>query len=206
MGVYYLMRGTTDPAPDGPLSILRNLAARHPIDGQENAMNPYAPPAAPPPAPAPFAGTLAPVPGLDGRVLVRPRTMTRNPAFMVDGVVQGAVHGMVEVTDAAGRVYKLRFRGFSLDPCPRVEIDGVVVDVFPRLPGWASALCTVPLLLMVLGGMVGAVMGVAAVYGNFRIARLRVPAVLRVVLGALLTAGACALTVAIGVGMRLLRR
>jgi hypothetical protein len=34
-----------------------------------------------------------------------------------------------------------------LDPYPRVEADGVIFDVFPRLPEWATALCGVPLVL-----------------------------------------------------------
>jgi hypothetical protein len=31
-----------------------------------------------------------------------------------------------------------------------VVVDGVVVDAFPRLPWWASAMCCLPLVL--LGG------------------------------------------------------
>src|ERR1700740_2228584 len=109
-------------------------------------MNPYAPPTAPVPASAAQAEVAVPVPGLEGRVSVRERSLLGRPGFVVDGTFRRSVRGVVEVADTSGRVHRLRLRGLPLDPCPRVEVDGVVVDVFPRLPAWMASLCMVPVL------------------------------------------------------------
>jgi hypothetical protein len=135
-------------------------------------------------------------------VFVRERTVFGSPGFIVDGSFRRMVRGFVEVPDATGRVHRLRIRGFPLDPYPRVEVDGVVLDVFPRLPGWATALCTIPAVLVLTGGVVGGVIGVFAVYGNFRVARTGLPGIARFALGALLTVSACALAFAVAFAIR----
>ncbi len=129
-------------------------------------------------------------------MFVRQRTFLGKPGFVVDGAFRPTAGGVLELPDAEGRVRRLSLRGFALDPCPRVVVDGVVVDAFPRLPRWASAACCVPLVLMG-GGLVGGIVGIVTIYGNFRIARSRLPPVLRVVAGALLTLSAGGAVVAV---------
>jgi hypothetical protein len=84
----------------------------------------------------------------------------------------------------------------------RVEVDGAIVDAFPRLPPWVSALCTLPLLLVFIGGLVGGIVATLATYGNFRIARSRLPVIVRIVAGALVTGGAYVVTLGIGTWIR----
>jgi hypothetical protein len=132
------------------------------------------------------------------------RTVTGRAGFIVDGVPARAVRGFVQITDHGGRIRKLRLRGFPFDPCPRVEIDGVIVDAFPRLPTWVSGLCAIPLLL-ILGGAAPAVLGVFAAYGNFRAARSKAPAPIKLAVGALATAAAVATSIAIASMLRVAR-
>jgi hypothetical protein len=168
-------------------------------------LNPYAPPGIPPTA-SQSRRAAVPIAGLEGRVFVRERTFFGGPGFVVDGVYRPTVRGTLEVTDAAGRVHRLRLRGFPLDPCPRVEVDGAVVDAFPRLPVWASILCAVPVLLVALGGLVGGILGICVVYSNFRIARASMPAAARVLCAMLLTLGALAASLAMAMWIRSLGR
>jgi len=167
-------------------------------------MNPYAPPSARAPA-ATASGVPVPVKGLEGRILLRGRNFFSRPGFIVDGSLRRSVRGLVEVTDETGRVHKLRLRGFPLDPYPRVEADGAIIDVFPKLPGWATAICSVPLLLIVAGGAIGGVLGTFATYGNFRIARIGAPVIVRLALGAIVTVSAYASMLAVSALLQLLR-
>jgi hypothetical protein len=168
--------------------------------------NPYASPGSAP-ASAQHEAMAVPVliPGLENRVCVRMRSITGRSGFVVDGVLARPVRGVVEVTDAAGRIRKLRLKGLPFDPCPRVAVDGVIIDVCPRLSTWVTMLCMIPLAL-ILCGAVPAVLGVFAVCANFRIARTGVREPLKLVLGFLATSVAIGITVALAFLVRFARR
>lgn len=169
-------------------------------------MNPYAPPATQPSSSTNSRQASVPIAGLEGRVLVRERGIFTRPGFVVDGAFKPAARGFVEIADPTGRLYRLRLRGFPLDPCPRIEVDGAVVDVFPRLPNWVTVACCLPLALLGIGGFVGGILGISATYGNFRIARASSPVVVRLAAGALMTVVAYAVMTGVRAGLRALVR
>lgn len=138
-----------------------------------------------------------PLPGLPDRVLVQASTLLKPARVIVDGVPRRPSRRIVEVTDGEGHVRKIRLRWSFLDPCPRVEVDGAAVDVFPRLPTWVTILCNVPFVLVITGGAVGGLFGALAAHVNFRVARSALPAAARFLAGAGATALAAAAVVTI---------
>jgi hypothetical protein len=73
--------------------------------------------------------------------------------------------------------------GFFGDPYPRILVNDATIDAVPRLPTWVSVLCAAPFFLFVVGGVIGALIGVAASRANFLLARGDRPVFARWILG-----------------------
>lgn len=58
-----------------------------------------------------------------------------------------------------------------LDPVPDVCVDGIRVDIAPKIEGFAYVWVALPVLLILIGGFIGGLIGGIAMLLNFRIFR-----------------------------------
>lgn len=111
-------------------------------------------------------------PGFEGRGLaVRVPGLFSDPRLLVDGAeVKGKRH-RYEVRDNQGAATQIRLKLDFFDAVPKVEIGGKVIKPAPPLPWHAYACSALPLLLALIGGLLGALCGLPACIVNARIFR-----------------------------------
>jgi hypothetical protein len=110
--------------------------------------------------------------GLAGPLVVELTPITGRHSIMVDGEpTSGKPSGEYLLPLANGGLIEARLRRGVLDPYPRIEIDGVAHRTGPSVPMPLRALALLPLALIVVHGLVGAVLGVAGLAANLAIMR-----------------------------------
>jgi hypothetical protein len=136
-------------------------------------------------------------PGLEGRrIQVAGGGPRKRPSLLVDGMPapEGTNPGeyLIHRNDGASVIATVARSRTPLDPVPRVTIAGEEIAVRPRLTGAQVVWSGLPLLLGVTSGVLGIVVGTAAMVQNLRIFRRgsgRYPRTLMVSLAAALLVG-----------------
>jgi len=112
------------------------------------------------------------------------------PKLLVDGVPSTREKGAYRVEDDEGRVSVVKLKG-GIDPIPKVEVDGQLIQIAPNLPWYDFALAAWPFALVAVGGALGGLFGALAVTANLRIMRSSRHAGARYALALTIGVGAC---------------
>lgn len=123
------------------------------------------------------------VPGFEShRIILRSSGMFSGPKLLIDDEVIKGSWGKYTLRRDDGTEVFARLVNNIFDPIPQLVVDGKVYSSVPPLPwiqmGWAGA----PILLLFIGGMIGAILGLLAAYLNTRIFRLELHIALKFVL------------------------
>ena len=123
------------------------------------------------------------IPGLAGPVVVDVNNFTGRTAVTVDGQPVPQIGRRVYALPAAGGgTVNAEVRPGVFDLYPSLRINGVKHRTGPQVPIALRILAFVPILLVGVGGLLGGLIGALGVIGNLTIARLSLPAVVKVLL------------------------
>lgn len=110
--------------------------------------------------------------GLAGSVVVNTNMFSGKSTVTVGGVpAQSTGRSLFELPTADGGTVSAKVRGAKMfDPYPVIEINGSKHRTGPASPLWMTVVSLLPVVLVV-GGAVGAIIGVLAVFSNLAVAR-----------------------------------
>ena len=116
------------------------------------------------------------LPGFEAnQVMVRTAGAFSGPKILVDGMPLKPVKRKYVVEDNAGREVTLQFKPVIFDTVPRIDVNGTLVELVPRLHPAAYFVACLPIFLIFVGGALGGLFGGAAVYLNLAIFRSAMP-------------------------------
>ena len=95
----------------------------------------------------------------------------KGPRLIIDG---GEVKGKrlrFSLRDNSGQEREIRLKTNGLDPVPKVQIGGQAIELARPLTWYEYVWMGVPIALVFVGGGLGALFGLAAVYSSARIFR-----------------------------------
>lgn len=129
--------------------------------------------------------------GLAGPVVVTTNMMSGKSTVTVGGIpAQGTGRGRFQLPTADGGAVEAKVHAAKMiDPYPVIEINGTKHRTGPASPVWMTVLSLLPIVLLV-GGALGAVIGVVAVFSNLAIARTAQSTAAKVVLMVVVLVGA----------------
>lgn len=133
--------------------------------------------------------------GFDGQMIeVQSAGMLSGPKLMVNGVEapKGPKRGQYTLkrSDGTEAVASWKAGLGSLGGMPQLSVDGQVVDVVEPIPWYAMVWSALPLVLIALGGALGAVMGLIAFTSNLRLFRGEQSTAVKFALSGAITAAA----------------
>lgn len=111
------------------------------------------------------------VDGLAGPVVVDVNLLTGRRTLSVEGVPIEGRRGRYELATATGESVPARLRTKFLDLYPTLEVNGQSYRTGPQAPVIVNVLRLLPLLLVVFGGLLGAVFAVVGLVANHSLAR-----------------------------------
>ena len=129
--------------------------------------------------------------GFEGQTLeVQPSGLVTGPKLLVNGQppVVGARRGLMVLRrdDSREVVASFRPQVLGLD-VPRLYVDGQLINVVPPLPWYIWAWSALPILLVTVGGALGALAGFTGFAVNTKIFRASLPMVAKFALTALVS-------------------
>ena len=137
------------------------------------------------------------------RVVVRSPGMFSGPKLLIDDEVVKGSWGKYTLRRNDGTDVAARLVSNFIDPAPQLVVDGQTYAPIPPLPWnqlvWAGA----PILLLFIGGFVGALFGALAAYFNTRIFRSNMKPVLKYVVTAVISGAAIILYLILAVMLSL---
>jgi hypothetical protein len=111
-------------------------------------------------------------PGFEGRGLaVRTAGFWSGGTIVLDGSRQPSKKGKFLLRDNTGREVAARLKSNGIDPVPKLEIGGSLVELARPLRWYEYAWMGLPVVLVFAGGALGALIGLGATYANARILR-----------------------------------
>ena len=126
----------------------------------------------------------------DGRGLtVRTGSLFKGASVLIDGKVAPHKKSRYTVTDNSGRAIEVELKTRFLDPMPRLVIDGQMIELARPLVWYEYAWMGLPLLMVFLGGCLGAIGGIFAAHVNSHIFRSDMSAPARYALTGLVSFG-----------------
>ncbi|MCR9095914.1 MAG: hypothetical protein NXI30_16960 [bacterium] len=109
-------------------------------------------------------------------------------AKLYDGTAQVSGRGKFVLRDNHGEEREIKFKVNWIDPIPTVVIDGTEIRVARALEWYEYVWMGLPVMLVVSGGALGALIGLSAAYSSARIFRSDRPVVSRYALSAVASA------------------
>ena len=109
--------------------------------------------------------------GFEGRGLKYCGSIWRSGSIVLDGQRIKGRWGRYTLRDNQGREVSLRVRGNGVDPIPKIEVAGKVIHLAPPLRWYEYVWAGLPLLLIHVGGALGAAVGAVALVWNATIFR-----------------------------------
>ncbi len=103
-------------------------------------------------------------------VVIRTSLLTSTKVIVNGMPLKGKFGGKYEVP-TAGTPVNLQVVAVMWDPVPSLKINGEKYLLQPPLPWYGYAICSMPLLLLFIGGAIGAMFGMAGLIGNITLAR-----------------------------------
>ena len=126
--------------------------------------------------------------GFEGQnVEVQPPGLFTGPKLLVAGqpAPAGAKRGEMVLRRNDGKdvtvAWKPQLMGLDV---PRLAVDGSVVEVVKPLPWYVLAWSALPLVLILIGGLLGGVTGAVAAYLNLKLFRTSLPGVVKFIFSA----------------------
>lgn len=145
------------------------------------------------------------VDGFEGRGLkLRTASLFSWPKLVVDGQLAKGRRMRYMLRDNQGNNVQARIMFNGLDPVPRIEIGGRVFQLARPLQWYEYAWIGLPAILVVGGGMLGSLFGLAAVYSSARIFRSERAPLLKYLVTGAISVGALLAFVVIAVMINLL--
>jgi hypothetical protein len=105
------------------------------------------------------------------RLVVKAANFIHGPRLLLNDQILKAKRGKYTVRDNKGKELLLRLKYNLVDPVPKLEIEGEDIELAPPLKWYQYVLIGLPLVLVVIGGAVGAFIGVITAYANVFIFR-----------------------------------
>src|SRR5207244_3317221 len=105
------------------------------------------------------------------RLAVRTAGFFKGPRLIIDG---GEVKGKrlrFSLTDNSGHEREIRLKTNGLDPIPRVQIGAQTIELARPLAWYEYLWMAIPIALVLVGGGLGALVGLVAGYSSARILR-----------------------------------
>ena len=130
--------------------------------------------------------------GFEGRGLKYRGSIWRGGVVLLDGQRVKGRWGRYTLRDNQGREVSLRVRGNGVDPIPKIEVASKVIQLAPPLRWYEYVWAGLPLLLIHVGGALGAAIGAVALVWNAGVFRSD-----RTLAGKYLTTGAITLGAAL---------
>lgn len=105
--------------------------------------------------------------GFDSQqIAVKPATFFQGPKFIVNGSVIKPIKGNYVLKNDAGADVTVRLLYYFIDPIPKLKVDGTVVPIAPSLKWYQYVWAAFPLLYVINGGALGAMVGIFALQSN----------------------------------------
>ena len=123
-----------------------------------------------------------PAEGFEGRQLVvESAGLFSGPRLMLDGrpASKGPKRGQLLLRRNDGVDVIAQLRGVFVDPIPQVTVDGKRIKIAEPLPWYVWVWSGLPIVLLFMGGALGAGLGMAAMMINGRIFRTNVHGALK---------------------------
>jgi hypothetical protein len=105
------------------------------------------------------------------RVIVRTVGLLSGPKLLINGKRIEKSNGFMRPRDDNGAEVPMRFRHRFFDPIPNLEIGGKLMQLAAPLKWYQYAWMMLPILLVIGGGVLGAICGVIAMLLSARIFR-----------------------------------
>ncbi|WP_430502721.1 hypothetical protein ACQRWP_14330 [Micromonospora trifolii] len=113
------------------------------------------------------------VAGVAGPIVIATKALFGHPAVTVGGVPAPRTGKRYALPAVDGGVVQATVRNVLADPYPTVEVNGVKHRTGPSTPIFLRILAMLPILLLTVGGLLGALVGALGVWANLTVARTR---------------------------------
>lgn len=127
------------------------------------------------------------------RLSVQPAGFVSSAKVLVDGIPIKRVKGKYSLTDDSGQPVMAELKINFLDPIPQLKLGNEVLALAPKLKWYEYAWTGAPIILLFVGGGLGALIGMSAAYANTRIFRTNKSTGTRFALTGLLSVAATAI-------------
>src|SRR5205823_11632010 len=117
-------------------------------------------------------------------VMIQSASLFSGPKLVINGKRIVKANGFLRPRDDNGAEIAMRFRHRFFDPIPNLEIGGNLMQLAPPLKWYQYAWMMLPILLVIGGGLLGAICGVIAMMLSAHIFRSERPVALRYALTA----------------------
>ena len=124
------------------------------------------------------------------KVVVRSPGIFSGSKLLIDDEVVKGSWGKYTLRRNDGKEVKARLVNNLIDPVPQLVVDGQTYAPIPPLPWFQMAWAGWPIMLVFIGGFLGALFGALAAYSNTRIFRSDLQIALKYVLTALISGAA----------------
>jgi hypothetical protein len=140
------------------------------------------------------------IPGFESRkVVVRTPGIISGAKLLLDDEVVKGSWGKYTLRRNDGTEVKARLVNNLVDPIPQLAIDGKTYSAVPPLPWYQLVWAGWPILLLFVGGFLGALCGILAAYTNTRIFRSELQPVLKYVITAVISGAAIVIYLVLGI-------
>jgi hypothetical protein len=134
------------------------------------------------------------IPGFESRkVVVRSPGMFSGPQLLIDDEVVKGSWGKYALRRNDGKDVAARLVSNFIDPVPQLVVDGQTYTPIPPLPWYQLVWSGWPILLLFIGGFLGALFGALAAYSNTRVFRSNLHPALKYLITALISGAAIVL-------------
>lgn len=131
------------------------------------------------------------IPGFEGRkVLLRPAGFFSGVKLVVDDSVVTSRLGKFTLQRNDGTVVEARLRSNYIDTFPQLIVDKTVYSAVKPLAWYELVWSALPILILFIGGALGAVCGLVAAYFNSRVFRMNMQSIYKYLLTGLISVGA----------------
>jgi hypothetical protein len=105
------------------------------------------------------------------RILLKTAGLFHGARLLLNGNPPPGKRGAYVLRGSHGREVTLKLRNTFLDPIPKLEIDGEKIRLARPLAWYEQVWMGLPVILIIAGGALGAVVGLAAAWASSRIFR-----------------------------------
>src|SRR5215469_6702910 len=122
------------------------------------------------------------------QVTIRTAGMLSGPKLLVNGMELPRSKGAFRTVNDNGIEVPLKFKARFFDPIPNVVVAGSVVQIAPSMSWYEYAWMMLPIFLALAGGLLGALIGLPAIYASSHIFRSDRPVAVRYLLTGVISA------------------